>query len=135
MKADMNELRVKVAEAAGWTRIHYKTAKADGWLAPGEQPKYPMDAVTGVFPKPRDERDSCPLDGMGMPDYPNSLDACAELRAGLTKKEQRAYGVALWKVAVFDDATKTEADFLWVFANATASDHCRAYLAAKGVSL
>ncbi len=133
---DGNELRVRVAEAAEWTRIWYRGAKADHWLAPGELPKYPTGPITGIMPYPRPcragEEPEDPLDY--MPDWPNDLNACAELRKGLTEIEEFEYGRQLVKLACGTyKGTGLNYDHAYQIANATAEQHCRAYIAAKGV--
>lgn len=58
---------------------------------------------------------------------PMTLDACAELRASLTPEQQVKYAMYFWEE--FGDGVSVNA-YAWRIANASAEQHCLAYLAA-----
>lgn len=61
--------------------------------------------------------------------YPEDLNACAELRASLTEEERGVFTLALHKV-VFGSHASITAPLMFEVINATAEQHCRAFLAA-----
>lgn len=128
----LNALRVKVAELSGWKRIHYRTALADHWLAPGAEPEFPTDEVTGVMPFPRPhaewEEPEDPLDY--MPNYPSDLNACAEFEKTLPDR-RREYIDALCDAVKSPRIWSNHFDYadLEAVVHATAEQRCRAFVA------
>lgn len=133
-----DEIRQAVAESLGWKRIHYKTAKSDTWLAPGEAPRWEMDAITGICPRPRDNADKPSLDGLGMPRFDSSLDAMALAEATLTYEECPDYHEKLCEIHASEscerdtDEPECPADDFWF--HATARQRALAFLTVKGAS-
>lgn len=66
-------------------------------------------------------------------DYPNDLDACAELRQRIKGRERFAYLEHLTRIVGFDKnitfGTDDFGQFCWAITNATATDHCLAFVA------
>ena len=67
-----------------------------------------------------------------LPDYPADLQACADLRASLTTAETMRYGDAL-ALEIDPTGSFTIGMMIAAIANASAEQHCYAYLAAKGL--
>lgn len=104
-----SSLRVRIAEAQGWKRSELIT---DLW--------YHQDSPHC--------QDGEYCEEELIPDYPNSLDACAQFEAGLTDETQR------WKyISELIDITQAESmevhSEVFVVATATAHQRCLAYLA------
>lgn len=99
------EIRIKVAEEMGWTVVqdeHGVCGTIDGihWHSPA-----------------------------GFPNYPESLDACAEFEKTLTDAEWDAYSAEIVSLTLWDRATDTVKRIL----QATARQRCLAYLKVKGI--
>lgn len=103
LRIRLSELRVKVAEAIGWKH----TGRASGIMIRPE-PRNPGE-LTYDYP----------------PDYSSDLNLCAELRASLTEEERDDYMQELHKI------TAVPCDRGWAAINASANQHCRAFLAVK----
>jgi len=99
------ELRVKVAELRGWENIG-----PDG----RHMPQFIYGNRKGTVVRER------------IPDYCNDLNACAEFRKSLTRKQHGVYGNILW------DMLHPKRDHVyapyWFLIDATAQDHCRAFV-------
>lgn len=78
------------------------------------------------------ERGEEMMDDENMPNYPESLDACAGLRESLTGQERSRFGVELALLVIEGCEIDSGEDF-FAIANATPLQICRAYLAAKGI--
>lgn len=124
------ELRVKVAEAMGYSFLD------EGWRYPDDEmwqrykAVYRESSLIGL----------CIPGWVPVPDYPNDLNACAELRATLTEEERERYAVELAKQTVEWVKSTDGADLrncaLWLRSafpvlDATALQHCLAFLATK----
>lgn len=109
-----DKLRIKCAEALGWTRMGVS--------------KHSYLLVSPDFKKQCVVWSDGELGGDLPPDFPNSHDACQQLRDALTERTERAdYVLALGNAA-------TEAfDMGWGTLNATPEQICRAFCAAKGI--
>jgi hypothetical protein len=116
------EIRIKVAEAMGWTNItafHFE------------------DVVTG---KPKIlHKGDCPaleIEDQWLPNYPESLDACAEFEKTLTDEEQQEYFYQLNEEVGLVSPRSPAWLLEWsVFklVTATARQRCLAYLKTKGL--
>lgn len=108
------ELRVKVAEEDGWRREpspYFPGVML--WISPDGKP---AGRVTDF--------------GNGVPDYPNDLNACADLRAGLSEEEKERFCQA-----VCEQLTLSGRGCFFDALNLTARDHCLAFLKCKGVEI
>lgn len=107
------ELRIKVAEAMGWTEIEPPIPSISyGWH--------------GIPPACNDFRS-----GMELPRFESDLQACAELRASLTEEERERFTNAL--IDELNEDGPFAWDWYWKLLNATAEQICIAYLKAKGI--
>lgn len=107
------EIRIKIAEACGWTDISKYTQATDGMY--GYEPR------NGPHSK--------------LPNYPESLDACAEFERTLVEYHglywfNLAEVVSGFKREEFDYSNEY---FLADIACATARQRCLAYLKTKGL--
>ena len=68
---------------------------------------------------------------MPVPNYPESLDACAEFEATLTWKEHLSFRKHLWDIVITLGPEDT-----WdrQFVSADAKTRCLAYLKTKGIT-
>lgn len=113
-----DEMRVKCAEACGWTEIQFSTDL--GYI--GRQPN-----IVG------NENYFVPL-----PNYPASLDACTEFERTLTRDECHAYQDALIDIVRRDMplCCECEAGKPWALRwtwHATPAQRCEAFLSVKGI--
>lgn len=122
------QLRVKVAQAAGWKWLRLPAHADPFWLAsPTESGTYLPETIL---------KEPHPWNGQVVgglrrfPDWPNDLDACAELRAGLSEEEQ-----ILYVNSICEQLTKSGRHSLFDMLDATARDHCLAFLGAKNIEV
>lgn len=126
MTPPLSPLRLLVAEACGWLNLH-PSGRLDGQIV-GTNPKLP---VIGKYEAP--------------PDYPTSLDACAEFEAGLKPHERDIYAGILCdilnpcRIVGYGDPENGSPQLawpgVWQVATATPEQRCRAFLAVKGVKM
>ena len=76
MSAD--EIRIAVAELRGWTGIHKTRDSSNANIHPDSRTK----VIRGIPPLPT--KVAYPV---SLPNYPASLDACAEFEKGMTYDE------------------------------------------------
>jgi len=103
------EINVAIAELCGWIGIH--TTDLDRGRLRGTK--------HGEKPYPARE----------IPDYHSSLDACAEFRKSLTDDQKLLYTVHL-SAAVGASDYSWQQD--WKIVDATAPNHCEAFLRLHG---
>lgn len=106
------EIRIQVAEACEWLKQHHTVSGRSVWRKNG------ITTNEGWNDHWFEE----------LPNYPESLDACAEFEKTLTDAEQPRYALNLWEQLtgaphIFKDSFK--------FATATARQRCLAYLKTK----
>jgi hypothetical protein len=70
-----------------------------------------------------------------MPQYATDLNSCAELRAELSEGERAKYILFLIVEITGEETPEFESGMGWLIANATAEQHCKAFLAAKGLTV
>ena len=99
-----DKIRIAIAESLGWVR--HKSENKDFefvWMRGNEY---------------------C----FALPNYPEDLNACAEMRKSLSADELRAYGFHLMDILETEDLTR------WIF-DALPVQHCHAYLRTKKISI
>ena len=106
-----DQIRIKCAEAMGWRCISSHTVGRSGKQ---------RDVIKGKEPRSCMQKE--------LPAYAADLNACAEFRASLTEEERTNYVFAL------SDIATQPGDMGWGVANATARQHCLAFLTVKGRS-
>jgi hypothetical protein len=103
-----NEQRIAIAEWMGWTGIHH---------SPYATWKPCAGANWGMLGKPKDGNPD-----IEIPNYPNSLDACADFEGKLLVGEQR-YWIKLLEITDRDNGRTMD----WrAFAHASAAQRCEA---------
>jgi hypothetical protein len=108
------EIRIAVAKLCGWEPCNDRLINYE-W-APGHISQVAAEWKNG-------ERSA-----MTLPDYQRDLNACAEFRKTLTLEEREDYVWELMKRIHSRSSTH------WDCADATARDHCEAFLRVKGVT-
>lgn len=101
MNLTNEEIRIKLAESLAWRKTPFGDSIGD---------------------HPRTWRTLSDL-----PNYPESLDACAEFEKTLTECERRAYFFHLFGTQRLEDGD------LWKAVAATPRQRCLAYLKTKGI--
>lgn len=102
------EIRIKVAEAMGWEVI--------------------SDTLCNVKPDKNGDPEIEPI--APLPNYPESLNACAEFEKTLTDREHFSFRKHLWDIVI-----KLGPEDTWdrQFVSADAKTRCIAYLKTKGI--
>jgi hypothetical protein len=128
MSTDAEQIKVRVAEAMGWKFDHrYKGSRQYAEII--VIAKDGKD-VGSVFPGDlHTARGREMLASAGIPDYPNSLDACAQFEATLTEDEWDNYcDELLWADGRAGHSNYTACR---VGLTATPLQRCKAFLAAR----
>jgi hypothetical protein len=124
--------RIRIAEALG--------VQTEGWWCPHcEREVAPAFVTFQETHDPHSEGCGRPVEGMPIPDYPNSLDACATFEAWLRDHPDREhdYGIALARLSIGEEFE--EDGFMpngWGYfavAHATAQQRCDAFCAVMGI--
>lgn len=138
-----DEIRVRVAEVMGW-----KFQQVHKYIS---GPSWEVTSPTGVVIGSREfpfrsshgpdsnhiplkaKTDSCYL----LPNWPASLDACAEFERGLTDEEYERYSTDLWRLVNGDQPRQESAPIRCerAYLSAKARHRCEAFLMTKGVGL
>lgn len=120
------EIRIKVAEAMGLEIIHDPRGPIDTRPSPYsiKRKLFYTPAAAGVRRKSWPKASAVPI----IPNYPESLDACAEFEKTLTTEQRHDYVRALRHITEAWDAMP---EFTTTFA--TARQRCLAYLKTKGI--
>lgn len=108
MSMTNEQIRIAVAEALGWECYEGVYVKGDG-----STPRVMGDAPHKVYDL--------------IPNYPESLDACAEFENDAPED----YWIELWRVVLGHKAVMNEAN-LALFGKATPLQRCEALLRLKG---
>lgn len=104
--------------------VRVMVSESDGWI---RDDSYSVNE----FPAWRNVKTRVVVQRPGLPNYPASLDAMAEARKTLTPKQMRRYTQTLRVTVIDPDSVTSEA--LWFFViDATARQHCNAFLVAVG---
>jgi hypothetical protein len=117
------EIRIKIAEVMGLKFVragHIKMPNAqemwpDHWQDTRGKRKRIDGSIVGI--------------PVALPNYPESLDACAEFEKTLTDDEWNTYCAVIVSMSLWDRATDTVRRILQV----TALQRCLAYLKTKGL--
>lgn len=113
------EQRIKIAELCGWTKIkEVESSWPPDMGLPKEWIGYPPD-----YPGPNEPH----IAFSEVPNYPEDLNACADMEATLSKYELDIMDLELWKIS-----RKETGDMTW---RATAARRCGAFLKVKGFEL
>lgn len=135
-----NEIRVKVAELCGWK--WWKHDKSETYLfCHPSRDKASLDDEQFKWDQCADAPDPKHFVSLsGVPNYPESLDACAEFERDLRPTELWEYTQALRKELTdywSSQARKTDefrdSDWSFAFATATPLQRCQAFLKVKGI--
>lgn len=103
------KIRIKVAESMGWINFH-QAENGDG------------NTLMGWWRGP-------PRTSLAIPNYPESLDACAEFESALTPLEFEEYRWILWDLCKRLQFTEWHRAYL----SSTPRQRCLAYLKTKGL--
>lgn len=102
-----DEIRIAVAKLCGWTNIgHGFTGELIGLIK-----------ERGFFV---------------VPNYPLSLDACAEFEKGLKSSEHWSFRAELWRITEADPRQVNGEEHNRRYISATALQRCEAFLRMKG---
>lgn len=113
------EIRIKVAEAMGWNLCPAEIAGPAARLFNGD-----------VWYRHAESHTIATTDQ--LPNYPESLDACAEFEKTLTWEEQEVFKVRLSRITA-DDFYEARTHWSPHTHHATARQRCLAYLKTKGL--
>jgi len=91
-------MRIAIAEACRW-----KPDRRGHWKSP---------------------HGNCHDDIDGLPNFPENLDACAEMRKCVPKGKRQEYGIVLVDLVARDLGD----EWVWNVADATAAQHCETFL-------
>lgn len=109
------EIRIKVAESLGYKDLETKWEKYHQWECPDGRVRFGTIA----------DKYAC------LPNYPESLDACAEFEATLTEEEWETYAdYLLWSE---DEPGHSNYTACKIGCSATPRQRCLAYLKTKGL--
>lgn len=125
MDMTKDEIRIAVAEAMGWTRM-------DEDFNPGVHGKTLFTCGTSLQGTPPCDKDK-PEDDQAyekVPNYPESLDACAEFERALTEDECVEYNS--WLVSVIGPTVRLAKSDTWTW-GALPMQRCEAFLRVKSL--
>lgn len=119
-------MRVKIAEACGWTDICTQcTDSFERYVHPANR----QFTLRGNPPKPRTTAYR-----ISIPDYCNDLNACHEMEKVLTSRQRCLFEAEILQITTGKDRFDYDRGDLIAVITATAEQRCRAFIATLGLA-